>query len=161
MASVEVGMLHARLSEDEIAELMATIKAADLGRLPKPDESAGGLVAEGLDEDVMDEFMDRLDGNDVAADIYLPLDFEGSWEAVDLRLASLYNLQEVLEAIAEDLDIETDEDEDEDDEEAEEEEDSFESEMELLEERLRHVWRVMFDGAQQALESGLCLIISR
>jgi hypothetical protein len=145
------------MGDDEIAELAAVMETADVGTLPPADESAGGTLEDGLDEDAVTEFMDRLEGNDIAADIYLPVEFEGRLEAADFRVASLQALADVLEGMAEEMDIEEEEDEE---DEGDEEED-FASEIELLEDRLRHIWRIMFDAAQQAVENGLCLIVSK
>ena len=159
MPSIEVGPLSVRMGDEEIAELAAAMETADAGTMPPSDESAGGTLEDGLDEDALTEFMDRLEGNDIAADIYLPVEFEGRLEAADFRVASLHALAEVLEGMAEDLDIEDEEDEE--DEGDEDEDEDFASEIELLEDRIRNIWRIMFDAAQQAVENGLCLIVSK
>jgi hypothetical protein len=61
----------------------------------------------------------------------------------------------VLEELAEDLEIEEPDIED-----ADEDEEAYASEMDMMQERLRVIWRAMTDGAQEALENGLCLFIS-
>jgi hypothetical protein len=156
MPSVEVGLLSDRIDEEEISLLQAAMEKAGVEPLPEADETAGGAVISGVDEDAITEFMDRLEGHDVAADIYLPIDFDGRIEAATMRFASLEVLVHVLEELAEDLEI----DEANDAVDLEDDEEFFASEMDLMQERLRVVWRAMFDGAREAQEHGLCVFIS-
>jgi hypothetical protein len=155
MPNVEVGLLSDRIDDEEISQLRAAMDKAGVTGLPKADETASGVIVSGVDEDAMTEFMDRLEGHDIAADLYLPVDFEGRIEAVGMRFASLEVLVEVLEELAEDLEIEEPDIED-----ADEDEEAYASEMDMMQERLRVIWRAMTDGAQEALENGLCLFIS-
>ncbi len=157
MPNIEVGALEDHLSEDEVEDVRRALAEADVGVLPEGDSAMGRSMLEGADEDALTEFMDRLEGHEIAANVYVPLDFDDTVEAGDLKVASLNRLAEVLEELAEDLEIE-----DLDEDEAPEDEDElvYASEMELLEGRVRHIWRAMYDGVQLALEHDLCLIVT-
>src|SRR5687768_3031397 len=85
-------------------------------------------LSETLDEDAMTEFLDRLEAHDLAADIYVPVEFEGRLQVGDYRVASAQLLVDVLEEMKDELDVEEDKEEYEDDEEEEEEEDEEEEE---------------------------------
>ncbi len=159
MANVEVGKLSDHLTDDEVDDILAAMQKADVPPPPEGDESGARTVASGIEEDAMNEFMDRLEAHDLAADLFVPMEFEGLVEAGDLRIGSLGTLMEVLEALAEDLDIE-DPDEpgglDDDDDEL-----AFASELDMLEGRLRHIWQALFEGTHLALDHDLCLIITK
>jgi len=57
----------------------------------------------------MTEFLDRLEAHDMAADIFLPVEFDGRLHVGDLRVASAVSLSETLEEMKEELSIEDDE----------------------------------------------------
>ncbi len=157
MPNIEVGALEDHLSEDEVEEVQKALVQADVGELPQGDSAMGQSMLESADEDALTEFMDRLEGHELAANIYVPLDFEDRVEAGDLKVASLNRLSEVLEELAEDLEID---DLDEEEEPEDEDELAYASELELLEGRVRHIWKAMYDGVQLALEHDLCLIVT-
>ena len=157
MPNIEVGALEDHLSEEELEEVRSSLEKAGVGTLPEGDGAMGQSMLEGADEDALTEFMDRLESHDLAANVYVPLDFEGRLEAGDLSIASLNRLVEVLEELAEDLEIE---DLDEPDEPEDEDELVYANEMELLEGRVRHIWKAMYDGAQLALDHDLCLVVT-
>jgi len=156
MPNLEVGTLEEHLSDDEIRELLAALERAGVDPFLDGDESGSGSVAEKVDEDAMTEFMDRLEGHDVAADLYLPIEFDGRIDAGDRRIASLAGLIEVLDEIADDLEIE---DSDEPAESDDDDDVMYATEMEILDARLRGIWHAMFEGANAALEHGLNLIV--
>src|SRR5690606_25932482 len=122
-----------------------------------------------LDDDVITDFIDRLDANDASADIYLPIDFEDILDVDGFRIGSIHALILVLDSLKEDffVDDEEDEDEDEDvdyedDEEDDEGSDLFgadDDEVEVKDERLRHIWRVMHKGAKAAARKNACLFV--
>ena len=58
-------------------------------QLPRGDEGHQATLGDGMDDNALSEFMDRLEGHDIAADIYLPVEFEGIVEVADLRVGSL------------------------------------------------------------------------
>ena len=87
-----------------------------------------------------------------------------------MRVGSAHSLILVLESLKEDFFVEEEEDdeeEEEDDLEYEEEEDEeggelFENddeEVEVKDDRLRHIWRVMHKGAKTSVRKNLCLFV--
>jgi hypothetical protein len=149
MAEIEIGPLTDRLSDDEIADLKARMERMGAPKLPEGDEKEVASVGDGLDDDVLVEFLDRLDGHDVAAEIYLPVEFDGAVEVADLRIASAPMLLDVLEELKDEL---TSEDE------SEEEEDEDEDQR-VHGRELRRAWKLFHDGAQAAVERQLPLHI--
>jgi len=158
MADIEIGPLHDRLGEDEMAELTRALAKAGVGKLPRADDSGAAPIAKGIDDDVLAEFMDHLEANDIACEIYLPVEFDGRYEAADLRVGSVSVLIDVLEELKEDLAIENDDDADDEDED-EDDEDEEEDALRLVEEQLRQVWKYFHDGAHSALDRGLPLFV--
>jgi hypothetical protein len=152
MAEIEIGPLTDRLSDDEIADLKARMERMGAPKLPDGDEKEVASVGDGLDDDVLVEFLDRLDGHDVAAEIYLPVEFDGAVEVADLRVGSAPALLDVLEELKDELTAE-----DEDEEEEEDEEDDEEARVHGRE--LRRAWKLFHDGAQAAVERQLPLHI--
>lgn len=147
MADIEIGPLTDRLSDPEIAELARQMTKLGVGEIPRGDLSAQGTVGDGLDDDIMDELLDRLDMNDAAAEIYVPVEFDGVIEVGHFRVASLATLLDALEEIRDELGVEDEEDEEEEDEEEDEDEDRPDSEA-----ALRGMLRVLQDGATIALD---------
>jgi hypothetical protein len=145
MAEIVIGPLTDRLSDDEIAELARQMEKLGAPTLPHADDSAVAAVGDTFDDDVLSEFFDRLEVHDAAAEIYLPIEFDGTCEVADLRVASMPLLIDVLEEIKDELDVEEEEDED---EEAEDEDDD----RRLLDVQLRQVWKLFYKGAQAAME---------
>src|SRR6185369_4982615 len=89
MAHIEIGPLTDRLTDDEIVDLKSRMEKMGTPRLPEGDEKEVASVGDGLDDDVLTEFLDRLDGHDAAAEIYVPVEFEGAIEVGDLRVGSI------------------------------------------------------------------------
>ncbi len=160
MAEIEIGPLTDRLGDDELAELAGKLEKLGAPQLPKEDENAASAVTE-VDGSVLDEFMDRLEAYDLACDIYLPIDFDGRAELGDHRVGSLAALVDTLEEMKDELgEDEEEEDEEEDDEEDEdEEEDDDYTELRLIDAKIRRLWKVVFDGAQAALDRRLPLFV--
>lgn len=157
MADIEIGPLHDRLDDSELKDLAKALKKAGAPDLPKSDEGASGTIGGGIDDDVMAEFLDRLEAHDIACEIYLPAEFEGRVEVGDLRIGSASTLIDVLDELKDDLAIEEDEDEDADEDEEEEEEEY--GEMELIESQLRQLWRLFYQGAHAAMDRGLPMYV--
>jgi hypothetical protein len=150
MAEIEIGPLTDRLSDDEIAELTARMEKLGAPRLPHADDGQVASVGDGLDDNVLSEFFDRLEGHDAAAEIYLPVEFDGSLEVAELRVASTPVLLDVLEELKDELDSEADEAEEED-------EDAYEDDRKILTAQLRQAWKLFYQGAQAAMERHLPL----
>ena len=123
MAEIEIGPLHDRLSDEEVAELLKKMDRKGYGALPTGDEKSLSFQGETVDSSALTDLIDRLDAYDAAAEIYVPVEFDGQIEVGDLRVGSLLALLDALEELTEDLEEEKDEDEEEAKKEDEDEED--------------------------------------
>ena len=149
MAEIEIGPLSNRLSEDEISELRGALERLGAPALPPTDESHARPVGD-VDDEVLTEFLDRLEAHDAACEVYLPVEFDGRVEVADLRVGSAVQLLEVLDEIKDDLAIEDDED----DEPSDEEDDDYST---VLTVQLRECWRAFYAGCNATLERHLPL----
>ena len=75
MAEIELGPLSERLDDDEVQEVAGQLDRAGLNYDVRRDYTSK-RVAGRLSEDATTEFLDRLDAHDVAAEIYLPIEFD-------------------------------------------------------------------------------------
>jgi hypothetical protein len=150
MAELEIGPLTDRLSDDEIAELAKQMEKLGAGQLPRIDASQATMIDDDVDDDVLGEFLDSLDAHDCAAEIYLPVEFEGVVEVAGLRVGSAQTLLDVLEEVKDELDIAAAEEEEED-------EDDDEDDDHASEAALRAVYKVFVDGAQACIDRKLPL----
>src|SRR5688500_7937001 len=110
MAEIELGPLTDRLNDDEIADLQKRIQKLGVGEMPQPDDASSTAV-DSLDDDVLSEFLDRLEASDAAAEIYLPVEFDDVLEIAGLRVASAPLLLDVLEELKDELAIDEEEEE--------------------------------------------------
>ena len=149
MAEIEIGPLSDRLSDEEIKELAGALEKLGAPTLPRTDESHATTVGD-VDDDVLTEFLDRLEAHDAACEVYLPVEFDGRVEVADLRVGSAVQLLEVLDEIKDDLEIDEDEEEDDDDE------DDYGA---VLNGQLRECWRAFYAGCNATLERHLPLHI--
>ena len=149
MAEIEIGPLSNRLSEDEISELRGALERLGAPALPPTDESHARPVGD-VDDEVLTEFLDRLEAHDAACEVYLPVEFDGRVEVADLRVGSAVQLLEVLDEIKDDLAIEDDEDE----EPSDEEDEDYST---VLTVQLRECWRAFYAGCNATLERHLPL----
>jgi hypothetical protein len=152
MAEIEIGPLAERLSDEEIIELANGLEQLGAPRLPKAASDEAVPVGD-VEDDVLSEFLDRLEAHDAACEIYLPVEFDGRVEVGDLRVGSAVHLLEVLDEMKDELAIDEDEDEEEGDDEEGHDEDA------LLEPKLRHAWKLLFEGAQAAVDRHLPLLL--
>jgi hypothetical protein len=143
MAEIEIGPLTDRLSDEEIADLAAQLERQGAAQLPKADDKESVNVGEGLDDNVLSEFFDRLESQDAAAEIYLPIELETNLEVAGMRVASLQHLMDVLDELKDELDSE---------EEDLEDEDAYDDDQKILAEQLREAWKLFYSGAQTALD---------
>jgi hypothetical protein len=150
MADIEITALTERLSDEEIEELAAGLEQLGAPPLPKAADDTAITIADGLDDDAVAEFFDRLEASDLACDIYLPMEFEGTVEIGELRVGSAPVLLEALEEMKDELTAASEED----DEYLEDEE-----EEPLTAGQLKQVWKYFFEGAQSAVEKHLPLHI--
>ncbi len=152
MAEIVIGPLSEHLGDDEIIELAKALRSAGAGTLEEPDEDAEVVaVADNIDDDVLSEFLDRLEASDLACECYLPMEFDGRVEVGDVRYGSASALLEALDDMKDDLGIGEEEDEDAG-------EDEF-GEIELVDKQMRQLWSFFYEGAQAALDRGLAFFV--
>jgi hypothetical protein len=151
MAEIGIMPLDERLSEEEIVELAAAMEELGAPRLPRSTDDAATTVADNVDDELLAEFLDRLEAHDIACDIYLPVEFDGCIDVSDVRVGSAHALIDVLDEMRDELFT------DDDDDEEEEDDDEEEDEEDLLEGKLRHVWKLFYTGAQNAVDRHLPL----
>jgi hypothetical protein len=151
MAEIEIGPLTDRFNDEEIADLASHLEKVGAPQLPRADETQQTSLGEGLDDTALSEFMDRLEGHDAAADVYLPVEFDGIFEVAELRIGSLPMLLEVLEELKDELDEEEEEDS--------EDEESYDDDQKILAQQLRQAWKLFYNGANTAVERHLPLHI--
>jgi len=178
MATLELTTLSDKLDEDELSTLFEAYQVTGAGPLDIDDVAEQAVLDNGIDDDIFVDFVDKLEANDAAADVYLPSDFEDVFEAGDIRVGSAHALLLVLENLREDFSAEDEEDDDEETEEnedvdpfVEDDDEGFfegeddgnggdESGLGMKEEQLRHIWKLMSQGAKAAIRRGLCLFVS-
>lgn len=154
MSEIELGPVSDRLEDEEIKTLHRLLDQAGAKYSAQEDHQTTQTIAARLSEDAMTEFLDRLEAHDMAADIYLPTEFEGRLSIGDWRVASAQSLIDVLEEMKEELAVEEDEYADDDDE--EEEEDEAE-EGTVIEAQLRNIWRLVNDACAESLDKNVPL----
>jgi hypothetical protein len=182
MATLELSTLSDKLDDDELKRLLAVYAVqTDGGPLDIDEVAEQAVLDNGIDDVNFDDFLDKLDANDASADIYLPTDFEEIFEVGELRVGSAHALLLVLENLREDFaaedeeveDVEIEEDEsvfevdddevleldDDDDEGADDLLADEESPVGMKEEALRHIWKMMYQGAKASIRRGLCLFV--
>jgi hypothetical protein len=154
MSAIELAPLSDRLDEEEIKSLGRLLAQAGT-KLPAMDDHVTQTFAKRLSEEAMTEFIDRLDAHDIAAEIYLPIEFEGPLSVGDLRVASAYALQETLEEMKEELAIEDDDFEEEDEDEDEDSEELEEGSV--IEAQMRNIWQLVTDACSESIEKNFPL----
>ena len=154
MATLELGSLSEHLEADQIKAVRKALSEVGAPPLPADDHADAVVIDRDIDDDVLTDFFDRLDANDASAEVYLPIDFEDVLDVDGVRVGSLHALILVLDSLKEDFFVE---------EEADEEgSDLFEDdddEVEVKDERLRHIWRVLHKGAKTGVRKNVCLFV--
>lgn len=157
MSEIELAPLSETLDDDELKTLQKLLEQAG-AKFAGGDDHTRHKIATRLDEDAMTEFLDRLEAHDLAADIYVPVEFEGRLHVGDYRVASAHLLVDVLEEMKDELDVADEKaEEEEEDEEAEEEEEEEEDETTIIEAQLRHIWQLVSDGCSESVEKNIPL----
>ncbi len=166
MATIELGPLTEHFEPSEVAAIAAALRAADHGTLELSDDAQAAVLERNLDDDLLADFRDQLEANDAACDIYLPLDFEDPVDAAGYVVGSAQALLMVLDEIKDDLFAEVSDDEDtetadydDDDERLADDDEDEDDPMELKDERLRGLWKLLHQGATQSLRDNLALIV--
>ena len=157
MAEIELAPLSHRLDEEEVKQLAKKLKDLGVTELDRGEDHSNHTIASRLSEEAMTEFLDRLDAHDLAAEIYLPVEFDGRVTIGDLRVASTQALSDVLDEMKEELGVDDEDEGDEDEEEEDEEEDEDEDEGTVIEAQLRHIWHLVADGAAESVDKGMPL----
>ncbi len=147
MAEIEIAPLSERLSDDDVAELSGHLEKLGAGRLPTEDDGGSTSASDHIEDSVLDEFFDRLEAHDAAAEIYLPIEFEGTVEVAELRVGSLSALADALEEMQDELGVEKNDDDDDDED----------DDDRLIDEQLREVWKLFHASAKSALDRKLAL----
>ena len=157
MAEIELAPLSHRLDEEEVKQLAKKLKDLGVTELDRGEDHANHTIASRLSEEAMTEFLDRLDAHDLAAEIYLPVEFDGRVTIGDLRVASTQALSDVLDEMKEELGVDDEDEGDEDEEEEDEDEDEDEDEGTVIEAQLRHIWHLVADAAAESVDKGMPL----
>jgi len=158
MSEIELGPVSDRLDDEELKTLQKLLDQAGAKYNTHDDSQITHTIAARLSEDAMTEFLDRLEAHDIAADIYVPAEFEGRLTVGEVRVASTQVLAEVLEEMKEELAVEEDaEYEKDEDEEEEEEEDEEEDEGTVIEAQLRNIWRLVNDACGESVDKSVPL----
>jgi hypothetical protein len=155
MSEIELGPVSDRLEDEEIKALHRLLDQAGAKYTAQEEHQTTQIIAARLSEDAMTEFLDRLEAHDMAADIYLPAEFEGRLTVGDWRVASAQSLIDVLEEMKEELAVE--EDEYEDDDEEEEDDDDDADEGTVIEAQLRNIWKLVNDACSESLDKNVPL----
>jgi hypothetical protein len=157
MSEIELAPLSETLDDDELKTLQKLLEQAG-AKYGGGEDQTRHKIATRLDEDAMTEFLDRLEAHDLAADIYVPVEFEGRLQVGDYRVASAQLLVDVLEEMKDELAVDEDKEEYEDeDSEEEEEEEEEEDESTVIEAQLRHIWQLVTDGCSESVEKNVPL----
>jgi hypothetical protein len=173
MASIEVGPLAHNLDEEDLAAIEEAFEDADI-ELALEEDAESRLIDGDIDEVLFEEFLDRLDANNLACDIYVAGDFDDVIEVGEYRVGCASALIALLEELRNDI-FEEDEEE-EAEEEAEDEEEGFlESfdENEELEESeaiaggdmsgdyMRYLWKTLLEAARLCMAEETALYLRR
>jgi len=177
MAALELCPLSTHLEDPEIASIKSELRNADVANVELDEELDPAPLAQNYDDDVFVDFWDQIEANDVACDLYLPLEFEDVLEIDGRRVGSSHALLMVLANIKEDMFLDDEEEEDSEDDEAidDDELDEFddyggggddehfsaddESPIAVKDQQMRGVWRAMNRAAKLSLAQGLALFI--
>jgi len=149
MSAIELAPLSDRLDEDELKTLAHLLEQAG-AKLPAMDDHTTQTFAKRLSEEAMTEFLDRLDAHEIAADIYLPVEFEGPLTVGDYKVASALVLQDTLEEMREELAIEDDDDDY--DEDSDEDDGEEMDEGSVIEAQMRNIWQLVTDACSESIE---------
>ena len=155
MAEIEIGPLNERLSDEEIADLRKRLDRLGAPKLPTAPDHAGGKGDQHVDSEALEELLDRLDEHEAACEISLPVEFDGRAEVAGWRVGSAPLLLEVLDEVKDELDLEEEEEEE---EELDDDDDGVDLATRKTE--LVRAWKLLYAGAQSAIEQQLPLLLS-
>ncbi len=176
MASIEIAQLSAYLDEASVAAVTRAIRGESSDDVDLESNEDHQVIDGNIDDDLFVDFRDRLEANELDADIYVPVDFEEVLTVSDYRIGSTIALQSVLESLREDFFIEDQDDselvpnddeeedfEDEEEEDEDEDDDPFlddeDDAIEMKDAQLRHIWRLMNQAAHDSVANNLVIFI--
>jgi hypothetical protein len=174
MPSLELCPLSEHFEEDQIETLAEELEAADAAPLDLDDTVQSEILEQDFDDDIFADFWDQIEANDAGCDVYLPIDFEDTIVIADRRVGSSHALMLVLSNMKEDRSIADDDDDGDDegvdiDDELEEfddygsEDEHFagdeEGTIELKDEQLRQVWKIIQRAARLSISKNLPLFV--
>jgi hypothetical protein len=174
MAIIELATLPDHLDSEEVKTVLAALNEEASEAVDLATEEDGRTIDSNIDDDVFVDFRDRLEANDLDAEVYVPVEFDDVIEVGGRRVGSTYALQLVLDSLREDFFVE---DQDDDETEMDEADDDFErggdedsasddglyegedGGIEMKDEQLRHVWRIMHTAAKESLSCNLSVFL--
>ena len=170
MATLELSVLTEKLEHEEIRQIHQGLDEVGAPDLDEPELAETVVLTGRLDEDMFADFLDQLEANDVAADVYLPVEFDDVYETKSgTRVGSVHALLAGLESLREDLDIDPGEDEFDDEEDFDEEEedevmarfddDNVDATV-LKDEQMRAIWKSYFGACNAALKDNLAIFVT-
>ena len=173
MASIELGSLSEHFEEDEIAAIEAALEEADIPAVDVDEDAHSVILERDIDDDMFADFADRLDANDAACDLYLPAEVDYCLTAGGVVVGSAHALLTTLEELKDDLFEDEELSEEPEDEYIEEVDDEEVADrdpyseagasqaLQLKDDSMRHLWKVLFKGANESIRSGFALMIRR
>ncbi len=149
MAEIELAPLSDRFDDEELKTVARLLTQAGAKYDVVADHPSQTIAAR-LSEDAVTEFLDRLEAHDVAAEIFVPAEFDGTITVGDYRLASSHALAGALEELRDELDVEDDNDDE--DEEEEDDEDEDLADDSIIAAQLKHIWRLLHDACEESVD---------
>lgn len=146
MAELRLILVDELFTEGEIQVLVREMEELGAGQLPSADDDLE--LDEALTDEVLTAFMDRLEAQDIACTVYLPLEFDGVFDVGDHTVGSAAVLMDTLEELRDELEI------------SEEDGDLEDDEFDLngvIEEQQRYAWHAFLRGATRCIERQLPL----
>lgn len=142
MAELRLIPLDEMLNKTQLKNLKRQLMEFGVDDLPYGSDDDVDLE-ETLNDDPLTDFMDRLEAHDLACDMYLPVEFDGTLELGEKSIGSAYALLDALEELREELAI---------DEEPSDDEEEVEVDLEVIEEQLRFTWRIFLRAASTCVD---------
>ncbi len=175
MAIIELATLPDHLNSEQVDAMMSVLSEEASEAVDLETEEDGRIIESNIDDDVFVDFRDRLEANDLDAEVYVPVEFEDVVEVAGMRVGSTYALQLVRDSLREDFFVEDETSEE--DTEMDDADDDFErgspdeeaegdglyegedGGTEMKDEQLRHVWRTMHAAAKESLSCNLSVFL--
>jgi hypothetical protein len=145
MAELRLVTLEDVLTKKQLESVERELSEVGVEKLPEPGDDFD--LEESLPDDQLTDFMDRLDAHDLSCDLYLPAEFDGTFDVGETSVGSTYALLEALDELREELDID----------EAASDDEEEEMDIEVIEEQLRFIWRAFLRAASTAIDRQVVL----